>query len=86
MYLAHVRQMETEDEWFWPADAEWWRGYGMNLPDDVLEKVYSRNAERLLAAPLFRLGPRLDQQQPSRSSTRSAAPGPRTRPSSRPAT
>ena len=28
MYLAHVRQMETEDEWFWPADAEWWRGYG----------------------------------------------------------
>ena len=49
MYLAHVRQMETEDEWFWPADAEWWRGYGMNLPDDVLRKVYSANAERLLS-------------------------------------
>ena len=44
MYLAHVRQMETEDEWFWPADAEWWRGYGMGLPDGVLKKVYS--AER----------------------------------------
>jgi hypothetical protein len=41
--------METEDEWFWPADAEWWRGYGMNLPDDVLRKVYSANAERLLS-------------------------------------
>jgi len=49
MYLAHVRQLETEDEWFWPADAEWWRGYGMNLPDEVLRKVYRANAERLLA-------------------------------------
>ena len=49
MYLAHVRQLETEDEWFWPADAEWWRGYGMNLPADVLRKVYRENAARLLA-------------------------------------
>lgn len=48
MYLAHVRQLETEDEWFWPADAEWWRGYGMGLPDSVLKKVYARNAEKLL--------------------------------------
>ena len=50
MYLAHARQLETEDEWFWPADAEWWRGYGMNLPKGVLRKVYRTNAERLLAA------------------------------------
>jgi predicted TIM-barrel fold metal-dependent hydrolase len=50
MYLAHARQLETEDEWFWPADAEWWRGYGMSLPADVRAKVYSGNAERLLAA------------------------------------
>jgi predicted TIM-barrel fold metal-dependent hydrolase len=48
MYLAHVRQLETEDEWFWPADAEWWRGYGMNLPMPVLEKIYRGNALRLL--------------------------------------
>jgi predicted TIM-barrel fold metal-dependent hydrolase len=48
MYLAHVRQLETEDEWFWPADAEWWRGYGMNLPDPVLKKIYRDNALRLL--------------------------------------
>ena len=48
MYLAHVRQLETQDEWFWPADAEWWRGYGMGLPDDLLKKVYAANAERLL--------------------------------------
>jgi uncharacterized protein len=50
MYLAHARQFETEDEWFWPADAEWWRGYGMGLPEAVLGKVYAGNAERLLAA------------------------------------
>ena len=49
MYLAHVRQLETEDEWFWPADAEWWRGYGMGLPESVLKKVYSANADKLLA-------------------------------------
>ncbi len=48
MYLAHVRQLETEDEWFWPADAEWWRGYGMNLPGPVLKKIYRDNALRLL--------------------------------------
>jgi predicted TIM-barrel fold metal-dependent hydrolase len=48
MYLAHVRQLETQDEWFWPADAEWWRGYGMGLPDGVLKKVYAVNAGRLL--------------------------------------
>jgi hypothetical protein len=48
MYLAHARQFETEDEWFWPPDAEWWRGYGMNLPDAVLRKVYRDNALRLL--------------------------------------
>ena len=48
MYLAHVRQMETEDEWFWPADAEWWRAYGMGLPEGVLRKVYHDNAAGLL--------------------------------------
>ena len=50
MYLAHARQLETEDEWFWPPDAEWWRGYGMSLPADVLRKIYRANAERLLAS------------------------------------
>jgi predicted TIM-barrel fold metal-dependent hydrolase len=55
MYLAHVRQLETEDEWFWPADAEWWRGYGMHLPDSVLHRIYHDNALALL-------GQRLDKQ------------------------
>jgi predicted TIM-barrel fold metal-dependent hydrolase len=49
MYLAHVRQLETVDEWFWPSDAEWWRGYGMNLPAGVLDRLYHKNAERSLA-------------------------------------
>lgn len=48
MYIAHARQLETEDEWFWPPDAEWWRGYGMHLPAPVLRKVYRDNALRLL--------------------------------------
>ena len=48
MYAAHVRQLETEDEWFWPADAEWWRGYGMNLPPALLRRVYVENADELL--------------------------------------
>jgi len=48
MYAAHVRQLETEDEWFWPADSEWWRGYGMNLPPATLRRIYVENAEELL--------------------------------------
>jgi len=40
---------QTEDEWFWSADPEWWRSYGMKLPAEVLEKLYHTNAERLLA-------------------------------------
>ena len=48
MYSAHVRQLETEDEWFWPADAEWWRGYGMGLPRETLVRIYSENADELL--------------------------------------
>ena len=48
MYAAHVRQLETEDEWFWPADSEWWRGYGMHLPPDTLRRIYVENADTLL--------------------------------------
>jgi predicted TIM-barrel fold metal-dependent hydrolase len=48
MYRAHVRQLETEDEWFWPADSEWWRGYGMALPQATLRRIYAENADELL--------------------------------------
>ena len=48
MYAAHVRQLETEDEWFWPADSEWWRGYGMAVQPATLRRVYVENADALL--------------------------------------
>jgi len=48
MYAAHVRQLETEDEWFWPADSEWWRGYGMAVQPATLKRIYAENADALL--------------------------------------
>ncbi|MGH9541289.1 MAG: amidohydrolase family protein [Terriglobales bacterium] len=48
MYLASARVLETRDEWIWPPDREWWRGYGLGLPDAVLRKIYSGNALRVL--------------------------------------
>jgi hypothetical protein len=43
---------ETDDEYFPVSQGyerlRFWRIYGVFLPDEVLEKVYRRNAERLL--------------------------------------
>ena len=50
MYHNYFRWLETEDEYFpyaqYPAQGRWMI-YGLGLPDDVLEKVYRGNAERL---------------------------------------
>ena len=50
MYRNYFRWLETEDEYFpyaqYPAQGRWMI-YGLGLPDDVLEKVYHGNAERL---------------------------------------
>jgi predicted TIM-barrel fold metal-dependent hydrolase len=50
MYTNYFRWLETEDEYFpyaqYPAQGRWMI-YGMGLPDEVLEKVYHENAERL---------------------------------------
>jgi predicted TIM-barrel fold metal-dependent hydrolase len=50
MYQNYFRWLQTEDEYFpyaqYPAQGRWMI-YGLGLPDDVLEKVYHRNAERL---------------------------------------
>jgi len=50
MYRNYFRWLETEDEYFpyaqYPGQGRWMI-YGMGLPDDVLEKVYHGNAERL---------------------------------------
>jgi len=50
MYRNHFRWLETADEYFdyWGAPGQGrWKIYGLKLPDEVLEKVYHRNAERI---------------------------------------
>ena len=51
MYRAHFRFLETADEYFeYPSHASRqgrWNVYGLDLPGDVLEKVYRTNALRL---------------------------------------
>jgi hypothetical protein len=53
MYRLYYRFLETEDEYFeYPSHASRqgrWNVYGINLPDDVLRKVYRDNALKLLA-------------------------------------
>lgn len=55
MYRLHYRFLETADEYFdYPSHASRqgrWQIYGLFLPDDVLEKIYRRNALRLLSLP-----------------------------------
>lgn len=53
VYRVYYRFLETDDEYFpyepWsPPTQGRWAIYGLSLPDDVLEKVYFRNAERVL--------------------------------------
>ncbi len=52
MYRLHFRFLETRDEYFdYPSHASRqgrWQIYGVNLPDDVLRKIYRENALRLL--------------------------------------
>jgi len=52
MYRLYFRFLETEDEYFdYPSHASRqgrWKIYGMNLPDEVLEKLYRTNALKLL--------------------------------------
>jgi predicted TIM-barrel fold metal-dependent hydrolase len=52
-YRLYYRFLESDDEYFSYDDREppgqgRWRIYGLHLPDDVLEQVYHRNAERVL--------------------------------------
>lgn len=52
-YRLYYRFLETDDEYFSydgrvvPGQGRWYI-YGLALPDDVLEKVYFRNAERVI--------------------------------------
>ncbi len=55
-YRVYYRFLETDDEYFSytpdgnPGQGRW-QIYGLYLPDDVLEKVYRLNAERVLLRP-----------------------------------
>lgn len=46
MYQAWWRLLETPDEYI--PGPNWWRLYGLELPDNVLSKIYRDNAQRLL--------------------------------------
>jgi len=53
LYSIYYRFLETDDEYFDYAPAKVppqgrWRIYGINLPDDILRKVYNGNAAREL--------------------------------------
>lgn len=55
LYEIYYRFLETEDEYFDYAPAKIppqgrWRIYGINLPEDILRKVYFENAARQLNA------------------------------------
>jgi predicted TIM-barrel fold metal-dependent hydrolase len=49
MYRNHFRWLETDDDYFQPAGGLGrWMVYGLGLPDQVLEKVYHQNAEKVM--------------------------------------
>ncbi len=51
-YRIYYRFLETDDEYFNPSGGHHlqgrWNIYGIYLPDEVLEKVYHKNAEKVL--------------------------------------
>lgn len=57
-YRTYYRFLETDDEYFDPTPAHKqqgrWMIYGLYLPDQVLEKIYNKNALRILG--MFRGG------------------------------
>ena len=52
-YRVYYRFLETDDEYFDPTGGHHlqgrWMIYGVHLPDDVLEKIYNKNALKILA-------------------------------------
>jgi hypothetical protein len=49
-YTTYFRVLETADEYF-PYHKKYhafWRMYGLALPDEVLKKVYYKNALRIV--------------------------------------
>jgi predicted TIM-barrel fold metal-dependent hydrolase len=49
-YAAYFRVLETEDEYFdyYRKRHAFWKMYGLGLPDEVLKKIYYKNALKLI--------------------------------------
>lgn len=49
-YAAYFRVLETEDEYFdyYRRRHAFWKMYGLGLPDDVLKKIYYKNALKIV--------------------------------------
>lgn len=49
-YATYFRVLETEDEYFdyYRKRHAFWKMYGLGLPDDVLKKIYYKNALRII--------------------------------------
>ncbi|MCX6620559.1 MAG: amidohydrolase, partial [Acidobacteria bacterium] len=49
-YHVYFRVLETPDEYFayYRKRHAFWKMYGLDLPDDVLRKLYYRNALRII--------------------------------------
>ena len=59
-YRVYFPFLETRDEYFHHGGGLGrWRIYGIHLPDDVLKKVYYKNATKLLGWISERSPPRL---------------------------
>ncbi|MFH1069469.1 MAG: amidohydrolase family protein, partial [Candidatus Glassbacteria bacterium] len=52
-YRVYYRFLETDDEYFDPSGGHHlqgrWMIYGVYLPDEVLEKIYNKNAQKIFA-------------------------------------
>ncbi len=74
VYRTFFRFLETSDEYFvypfWPEfNYGRWKIYGVNLPDDVLRKLYHDNAAKLLGLPLL-ASPQASQSESRRTMER----------------
>jgi hypothetical protein len=49
-YYVYFRVLETADEYFdyYRKRHAFWKMYGMDLPDDILKKLYYKNALKLI--------------------------------------
>jgi len=49
-YYVYFRVLETKDEYFdyYRKRHAFWKIYGLDLPDDVLKKIYYKNALKII--------------------------------------